>query len=191
MIPSDGLITALWDKYQLPGYKRNHCTLVARVAVWFATALMERDPGIRIDTPLLRAAALLHDIDKNAPKLSNEHHPDAGVRLIAEEGFPEISDLIRTHPLHAILDTSIAPKTWEAKLLYLSDKMVKHDIITVDERFGLWRAESLPSEAYATLDAAYPLVKALEKDVCLRINVTPSEVAKLVNDAEMSTMNGA
>lgn len=190
MIPSDAQITALWDTYDLPEYKRNHSLIVARVAVWFAGRLMQANPCLRINVEVLRAAALLHDIDKNAPKLPNEHHPDAGVRLLRQHGFLEVADLVKTHPLHALLDQTIAPKTWEEKLLYLSDKMVKHDVVTVDARFDLWRAESLPSSAYATLDAAYPLVKALEQEVCAAIGVRPSEIANLVKDAQMSTMNG-
>jgi hypothetical protein len=100
----------------------------------------------------------------------------------------EVANLVRTHPLHAILDQNLSPKTWEEKILYLSDKMVKHGIITVDKRFALWRAERLPEAAVAELDAAYPLVKALENQLCSIAGVLPTEVGKLATRGETSTM---
>jgi hypothetical protein len=77
----------------------------------------------------------------------------------------EVAEVVRAHPLHAILDPATAPATWEQKLLYLADKMVKHDVVGVDGRFALWRAEQLPAAAVAELDAAYPKVKELEQEV--------------------------
>lgn len=173
MIPTDDQIKKLWEDYNLPEYKRNHCSLVARVATWFGEKF-------KIDTTLLRVAALLHDIDKNAQKLPNEHHPDTGVRILREKGFIEVSNLVRTHPLHAILDPTIAPKTIEEKLLYLADKMVKHTIITVDERFALWRKEDLPPDAVTILNATYPKVKTLEKEICSTIGVDPNEISSTI-----------
>ncbi|HLD24614.1 MAG TPA: HD domain-containing protein [Patescibacteria group bacterium] len=187
MIPSEVHIQKLWDDYRLPPYKRSHCLLVARVALWFAHQLMIKR-GLSINLELLQVAALVHDIDKMAPKRKGEHHPDTGVRILRESGFGEVADLVRTHPLHAILDPTIAPKTIEQKLLYLSDKMVKHSIITVDERFTLWRKEKLPFDAVAILDAAYPKVKALEKKLCSMVGVKPHDIAKLANTSDLSTM---
>ena len=183
MIPDHSSVTALWNQYQLPEYKQNHSRLVAKLAVWFATELKKRDPACTINIPLLESAALLHDIDKMAPKQEGEHHPDAGVRILRDAGYPEVADIVRTHPLHAILDQTIAPKTWEQKLLFLSDKMVKHSISTVDERFALWRAEHLPPNAVSVLDASYPLVKGLEEDVCTRLGIRPEDAALLANAA--------
>lgn len=188
MIPTAAQAKVLWDVYSLPEAKRNHCMLVARVAVWFARSLSAKLSPLEINTGLLEAAALLHDIDKNIPRLPGEHHPDTAVRVLYQQGFGEVADLVRTHPIHAILDLNISPKTWEEKILYLSDKMVKHSIITVDERFALWRAENLPPDAVAELDVAYKAVKALENELCSFVGVSPSDVAKLATRDETSTM---
>lgn len=188
MIPSYQQVASLWKRHNLPPYKQLHCRLVAKTAVWFACQLEKHHPDTAVRIRLLEAAALVHDIDKMAHKLPHERHPDAAVRILREEGFGEVSDIVRTHPLHAILDQSIAPKSIEEKLLYLSDKMVKHSIITVDERFALWREEGLPPEAVRTLDAAYPKVKALENEICSMIGVTPKDIAALANAEETSTM---
>jgi putative nucleotidyltransferase with HDIG domain len=189
MIPTGRQIEELWDTCGLPERKRHHSKLVAKVAVFFAERLLHASPPVQVNIPLLAAAALLHDVDKMAPKLPGEHHPDTGVRILREHGFSPVADLVRTHPVHAILDQSIAPGTREQELLYLADKMVKDTIITVDERFDLWKRENLPEEAQRMLASAYPLAKALEKKVCDEIGIVPEDLARLANAMETSTMD--
>lgn len=189
MIPTISEVRAIWDRYTLPEVKRNHCMWVSRLAVWFARSLQRKDPSIQIDQSLLEAAALLHDIDKAIPGRPGERHPDTGVRVLYRDNFGEVADLVKTHPLHAILDQTIAPKTWEEKILYLSDKMVKHTIITVDERFKLWKSEVLPVSAVRELNVAYPKVKALEREICSLLSVRPEDIAPLASQTKMSTMS--
>jgi len=87
--------------------------------------------------------------------LLGEQHPDTAVRVLREEEMSEVAEVVRRHPLHAIVDPTIAPRTPEEKILYLADKMVKFEILTVDKRFQLWRDEQLPREAVEMLDACY------------------------------------
>jgi predicted hydrolase (HD superfamily) len=171
MIPTKSQVNALWEKYRLPESKRIHARLVAGVAMFFATKF-------QVDKRLLLAAALLHDIDKAAPKLPGERHPDGAVRLLREEGMGEVADVVRTHPLHAMLNPAIAPKTWEQKLLYLADKMVKYDIVGVDERFALWKAEKLPSQEQDIVDRSYPKVKELEQEVFKLAQISLNDILK-------------
>lgn len=179
MIPNEQTVHKLWDVYALPEVKRNHSQIVADVALFLGLRVQEI-LHISIDTNLLYIGALLHDIDKKIPKATGEHHPATGVRILNQLGFGEVANLIKTHSLPAILDQSIAPKTWEEKLLFLSDKMVKHSVITVDERFLLWRKEDMPKEAIDELDKTYPKVKQLEKEVFSLIGLHPYDVAMQV-----------
>lgn len=179
MIPSASRAKDLWEKYQFPPEKRRHAELVSRVAGFIAEKLKKKDETLPINEELLRAGALLHDIDKNAPKLAGERHPETAVRILKEEGMAEVARLVATHPLHAILDPAIAPRTWEEKILFLSDKMVKHEIITVDERVALWKKEDLPQEAYDLLERTYPKVKELEQEIFSLVGVEPEDVKKL------------
>ena len=162
----------------MPAVKRVHVTLVARVAAFLAKRMIQstQEP---INMDVLRAAALLHDIDKAIPRLPGEQHPDTGVRILREEGMVEVADIVATHPLQSILDEKTAPKTWEEKLLYLSDKMVKYDIVGVDKRFALWNDEHLPADEQALLDASYPKVKALEQEVFNSLHLSLDDVVKL------------
>lgn len=181
MIPSEDQAKQLWDKYALPERKRRHVALVARVARFLARRMNEVT-NLPINQSLLQAGALLHDIDKNIPKLPGEQHPDAAVRILMEEGMGEVAVLVKTHPLHAILDPAIAPRTQEEKLLYLSDKMVKHEVIGVDARFALWNDEHLPKDQQAILDAAYPKVKALEKELLGPIGIESEELIRTLKE---------
>lgn len=177
MIPSETAVKALWDKYNLPLPKRTHAKLVSQVVLFLVEKL--KDQNLKLRTDLLLAAALLHDIDKNAAKLPGEQHPDAAVRILQEEGMDEVAQLVKTHPLHAILDPAICPRTWEEKILFLADKMVKHEIITVDERFALWRAENLPVVEQQLLEQSLPLVKELEAEIFGLAKVNSKDVGRL------------
>lgn len=179
MIPTEEQAKELWEKYHLPEQKRMHVSLVAKTALYLSKKCRESSVTIQINEPLLVTSALLHDIDKNVPSLPGERHPDACVRILEHEGMEEVAAVVRTHPLHAILDSTISPKSWEEKLLYLADKMVKYEIITVDKRFELWHDEHLGAQAQDILERAYPKVKALEKEIFNLIHIDPLAVAKL------------
>lgn len=188
MVLSTDDVVKLWEKYQLPREKRVHCYWVAVLASWFAGELSRKCPDISIDRHLVFIAALLHDLDKAVQKLPGEHHPDAAVRILRVEGLSFIADIVRTHPLHSILDQTIAPKTWEEKVVYLADKMTKEKIITVDERFRRWQEENLPPEAKDQLSRCYPLVKNLEHEVCSLLHVDPTDIARLAASDQHDTM---
>ena len=165
MIPQEQKAKELWKKYDVPANKQTHLFLVGAVSKFFTERLMQHTPTIIINTPLVVAAALLHDLDKNVRKLPGEQHPDASVRILKEEGMEEVAELVKTHPLHLILDSNTEPKSWEEKVLFLSDKMVKYEIITVDKRFDLWRDEPLSEKSRQQVEDAYPKVKKLEKEI--------------------------
>ncbi len=178
MIPSEEQIKALWDTYAFPALKRKHSLLVAKVARLFGERITQKT-GVVINVPLLVAAAMLHDIDKAIVKLPGERHPDAAVRILKEKGMDEIARVVGTHSLHAILDPATKPRTWEQKILYLADKMVKYDIVGTERRFALWRAERLPPEATDILNRSYPKVKTLEKELLSLAGLSAHDVATL------------
>jgi predicted hydrolase (HD superfamily) len=179
MIPNDQEIYDLWEKYQLPTEKQTHVVLVETVALFLADKVQAKIHET-INLGLLHAAALLHDIDKHTEKLPGERHPDACVRILNKADMKEVANVVATHPLHAILDPTISPKTWEQKLLFLADKMVKYEILTVDKRFNLWRDEMLSPEDRTILEKCYPKVKQLEKEILTFIDVSSEVIAKLL-----------
>ena len=170
MIPSPSHCYTLWEKYQLPEKKRVHSQIIADTASIIGKKLIKQ--GISLNLGLLIAACLLHDIDKAVPKKEGERHPESSVRILTSENLPEVAQVVRTHSLHCILNPQTKPTTWEQKVLYLVDKMVKYELIGVEERFKLWYAEDLPPQARAELDASLPLVKELEHEVFAAAGIT-------------------
>lgn len=178
MIPDIHQCFALWEKYRLPPMKRIHVEYVSKVAYFLACEYQRK--GKHCHIPLVVAASLLHDIDKTVPKIRNEDHPDTAVRILKSEGMIEVARLVRTHSLHTIVDEGHPIKTLEARILFLSDKMVKYRVMTVDERFDLWRNEHIPKSGMEMLVRAYPKVKELEKAVFTDIGLDPQDVAKRI-----------
>lgn len=184
MVPTEDQAKKLWEKYNLPERKRRHVLLVAAVARALAKRVKSKTSQ-EVHMRLLLAGCLLHDIDKNAPKRPGERHPDAAVRILKEEGMAEVAELVRTHPLHAILDPAIAPRTIEQKLLYLADKMVKDEVIGVDARFKLWNDEHLPAGEQKILDEAYPRVKDVEQEILDLIGIDAKRILEECKGGEV------
>lgn len=177
MIPSQNRCFELLKKYNFPDEKLRHVRLVSDVAKFLGVKIKKKKPKLKINVSLLVAAGLLHDIDKNITGLSGERHPVIGARILREEGYGEVADVVLKHDIEAFLDPDRKPVAWEEKVLALADKMVKDEIITVDERYRLWREEKIP-EQDAILDATYPYLKNLEKEVFTIIKMRPEEVGE-------------
>ncbi|MEK7165339.1 MAG: HD domain-containing protein [Patescibacteria group bacterium] len=192
MIPTRAQCLFLFDRYQLPSQKRIHVEAVTKLAIYFANKLINQNPQpkvgqplaetIKINLELLQAAALLHDIDKNIPKREGERHPDTAVRVLKELGFPEVAEVVAKHSLHFILSHDTTPVSWEEKLLFLSDKMTKYEVIGVEHRFKLWYKENLSPDAITELDASFPKVKLLEQEIYRAANVTFADVKREFGD---------
>lgn len=177
MVPNRNQCLLLFDKFELPSLKRVHVETVAKLALFLAKRLQLNQPNLVLNFMLIEAAALLHDIDKKISQREGEKHPDAAVRVLKDLGFTEVADVVRKHSLHAILDAALTPQTWEEKLVYLADKMTKYEVIGVDHRFKLWYQENLPPDARYILDASFPKVKALEKEIFAACGITPEVIS--------------
>jgi hypothetical protein len=178
MIPSIEQCERVWDTYDFPEIKRIHVRAVWAVACVFIDHIRKTHPSLFIHKELIDAACLLHDIDKNVPKLPGERHPDASVRIMKQEGFDELVPVVRRHPLHMILDSEDAPQTVEEKIVYLSDKMAKYEPLGVAGRFALWNDEHLPSEAQKIVDTAYPLVCTLSDELCRMAGMSEDQIIR-------------
>lgn len=176
MIPTREQCLKLFDRFNLPSQKRIHVEEVTKLAMYMASKLKIKNEKCKINTNLIEAAALLHDIDKNIKRREGERHPDTAVRILNELGFTEVAEVVRHHSLHAILNPELTPKTWEEKIVYLADKMTKYEIIGVEHRFKLWYGERLPSPAVVELNNALPKVKELEKEIFTACGITFTDI---------------
>ncbi|MBN1380743.1 MAG: NTP transferase domain-containing protein [Deltaproteobacteria bacterium] len=108
---------------------RRHCRKVAEVAVFLGEKL--RHQGQDINLPLVRAAALLHDLAKGMP----DHDTVAG-RMLNDMGFGAVGNIVA---LHTDLTEGAEIVSLETKIVYLADKFVENDkIIPLEERYRTW-----------------------------------------------------
>ena len=108
-----------------------HSMQVCRVATFLAEHLDAARNGLNHD--LIRASALLHDITKTRSFKTEENHALTGGQFLAEQGYPEVGELVRQH---VRLDAYPDPVTLgEAEIINYADKRVLHDrIVGLDKR---------------------------------------------------------
>ena len=120
--PLTGALASALLRSAAPGERiEAHCRAVAAEALRIARAL-----PVELDTELLAAAALLHDIARR-----EEDHARLGADWLRELGYGGAAELVARH--HDWDGESVD----EAAILYLADKCVREDRrVTLEERFA-------------------------------------------------------
>jgi HD superfamily phosphohydrolase YqeK len=109
-VPDEEVGKALLDAARTPTRVIRHPRRVAETALKIGRLCERHAP---IDLGLLEAAAKLHDIKKTEPC-----HAERGADFLAENGFPEVAEVVRGH-------TDLPPSaSAETRILYLADKYV-------------------------------------------------------------------
>jgi putative nucleotidyltransferase with HDIG domain len=126
-LPSAAECHALMESIQmLPAAVIAHCRTVAKIARRLADALGAA--GVRIDSDLAEAAALLHDIAR-----TQADHARTGAKLLEAHGFLHLAPLVTYH-----MDLKVdgeAPLD-EAQIIFLADKLAAGDrLVDLEERF--------------------------------------------------------
>ena len=105
----------LTRKFHVAGSLLEHCQKVAQVALRLVEELNR--PGGRLNSGLIVAAGLLHDMAKGQPD-----HAKTGEKILNELGFPAVAKIVGAHK-------DILPREKdqliEEEVLYLADKMVR------------------------------------------------------------------
>jgi len=145
-------------KYHVPPNIVKHSLAVAKLAVFLAEKLKEKD--MAVDVELVERACLLHDIaricevkesdynnigmtvteqektvwDKLKTEYRAAHHEDTAYELLKEQ-YPVLALTIKKHRYVSVLDENDRPDTWEEKIVYYADKRVMHErIVSLKER---------------------------------------------------------
>ena len=119
----EAMCLSLLHAAQLPDRVIRHCEAVRRKALEIANEL--RQSGAVLDLEIIASAALLHDIAR-----IQKEHAVAGADWLAALGYPEVSEVIRSH--HDFDGNAIN----EQAVVYLADKVIREtDEVTIPERF--------------------------------------------------------
>ncbi|PIE60928.1 MAG: metal-dependent phosphohydrolase [Desulfobacterales bacterium] len=92
-----------------------HVQKVSDIALILARALNQK--GTTLNTRLIQAGALLHDI-----KRTEKHHAQAGGRWIRNLGFPNVADIVGAH-----MDLVPGTELDAVQLVYFADKLCQGD----------------------------------------------------------------
>lgn len=158
-VPNDLQIKKLLKEYATPKHVQNHQKKVAKVANFLAKNIYKN--GYFVDTNLVNASALLHDLVRivNFPNLDNRanfkekitdkkitiwknlmskyakfHHGDIAAKFLNKQGFCSCAEVIFQHKSKTIFTNQ--KMTLEEEIVYFADKKVLHDnIVTLHQRF--------------------------------------------------------
>ena len=162
-----------------------HSLQVYRVAVFLTDHLNEGQ--YHLNKELIKAAALLHDITKTRSFKTEENHALTGGQLLAEQGYPEVGDLVRQH---VRLDEYPDPATLgEAEILNYSDKRVLHDrIVGLDKRLDyiMEKYGKLP-EHQERIRWLWGKTLAMEDEIFRDLAMSPQDLNRLLNSGNRST----
>lgn len=176
-IPSREECLKLLKKYNYD--PPTHVVAVSNVAVFLANKLKEK--GENVNIPLVEAASLLHDIDKNELKRLNlgiTKHGEHGHDILVKEGYPEVAAVIKKHTLWTISDNERKPKTWEEKLVFYADKITDSEVMTLDERFEKWMKKY--SSDKELIIKSRPFTETIEKEIFDKIGKKYKNIKKFL-----------
>ncbi|MBU0577701.1 tRNA (adenosine(37)-N6)-threonylcarbamoyltransferase complex ATPase subunit type 1 TsaE [Patescibacteria group bacterium] len=153
-------IENFFEEWSTPLHVRAHIKQVTNVAIQIAQNYIQK--GEIINLNLLYSAAMMHDIaricdfrtlDKDQfseeikdeawekwkeqrKKYGGQHHADIAAKFFEDIGYPKTAKLVYIHKSRVIAEEPQSINSLEKKIMYYSDKRVKHDeIVDLKERF--------------------------------------------------------
>jgi tRNA threonylcarbamoyladenosine biosynthesis protein TsaE len=153
-------IEEFYSEWKTPLHVRAHIKKVADVAMKIAEAYIQN--GEIIDVNLLYSAAAMHDIARVCDfrkldraqfveKITDEkwnrwealreehkglHHADIAERYFKDLGYKKTAEVIYVHKSRVLAEEPERINTLEKKIMYYSDKRVKHEeVVPLKERF--------------------------------------------------------
>lgn len=177
MVPSVEDCFLILRRYEVPENVVEHSRVVRQIARALCRELNRRGEGL--DSAVVEAAGLLHDISKVASFQTRENHSLAGARLLRELGFPEVAEVVRQH---VSLDPGLEDgRLTEAELVNYADKRVKHtEIVSLAERFkDLRERYGKNPEARSWLDTMERQSRRLEEIIFRKIFLSPESLGKI------------
>jgi len=134
--------------------------------------------GHEIDPILAHRGGLLHDLDKLHSESSRDMHGKIGAKLLREKGYPALAEIARRHTPDW-QDEEAIPITWEQKLVYYADKLVKgSQVVSLSERFADLKVRYPMSREIYRIN--YPKIRALEEEIMHVIDCSAEDYLDII-----------
>lgn len=203
-ILSESEIPKYYEEWATPMHVREHAKMVTKVAMQIAKAYI--DKGEIINLNLLYPACMLHDMNRvcdfralNRDRFEEEvtdakwnkweylrrefkgqHHAEIAAKILSGRGFTDTAELVRLHRSDYIVKQPDAFDSIEKKIIYYSDKRVKHkEIVSLQERFRDGReryGKFDKSEEKKLFQDVEARTKKLEKELFKDLGIKPEEI---------------
>jgi putative nucleotidyltransferase with HDIG domain len=160
-----------------------HSLQVCRVATFLAQRLSRQHCRFNLD--LIQAAALLHDITKTRSFKTRENHAQTGGQLLAEQGYPEVGEVVRQH---VRLDEYPDPVVLgEVQIINYADKRVLHNrVVSLDERLDyILERYGQPPERRERIHWLWEKTLELEAKIFDALAVDPAEINRHLNNWDL------
>ena len=162
-----------------------HSIQVCRVAIYLTEHLNSQ--RYRLNGELIRAAALLHDITKTRSFKTKENHALSGGQFLAQQGYPEIGNLVRQH---VRIDEYPHPlDLGAAEIINYADKRVLHDqVVSLEERlvYILKKYGTLP-EHQERIRWLWQKTVAIEDKIFSTLTIIPEDLNRILNSNDRAT----
>ncbi|HAY21360.1 MAG TPA: metal-dependent phosphohydrolase [Desulfobacterales bacterium] len=173
--PSETECLRLMDEYAMLPNIRAHSRRVHDVALLLGEHLFEA--GLKLELPLLKAGALLHDIAKTATINNGGDHARLGAEWLSRRGHPAVAEIIREH----VCLSRNPEEPWplrEVEIVNYADKRVLHDrVVTLNQRFDDLRQRYGRTEAaLSRITANQRRSQCLEQKIFAHITISPDDL---------------
>jgi putative nucleotidyltransferase with HDIG domain len=178
MIPGLKECFDLMDHYEMPEHIRAHSLMVARVAHLIVKRL--HDLGAPVSVGKATAAALIHDIGKNAALETGQDHAALGRRICLEHHLWEVADIVGEHV--RLREYRPQGELTEKEIVYYSDKRVNHDrIVSLGERLAyiLERYAGGQEEIRRRILANFEMCREVEERLLHGVKLKPEDISVL------------
>jgi len=108
---------------------------------------------------------------------------------MTERGYPELAELIASHPISCLLDPSRAPRGWAAKAVAVADRHVAQTFLSIDERIDD-QARRYP-DFRVDLDAARALAHVMEAELAAAAGISVGDLVHRLRIAWEATETSA
>ncbi len=201
-------------EYHVPSHILDHSLAVAKLAVFLAQRLNEKE--IKVNVDLLEKSCLLHDVarvcdfkeldyskfeqtvteqDKSRwqqlrKKYKGISHEEAAYDILKAK-YPVVALVIKKHRYMGMLDEKSRPDTWEQKLLFYSDMRVMHDeIVPLKRRLEDGHRRNV--HFHGTIEQSRintakvdPLICRLEEEIFEILDLEPADITGEFIDSYM------
>lgn len=173
-VPTRSECEAILAKLRAPESVLRHGRTVSEVAKTLAEHLS--GAGLRLDTGLVVAAAMLHDCAKG-----KANHERTGARTLDSMGYCDVAAIVA---VHRDIEFEEGRTLNEAAIVHLADKLVKgHQRVTIDERFrDLLRKSTQDGESLPDVRRRFQTARAIA-DAVERVLGMNLELALVENAA--------